>query len=140
MGEKRAIVTFSTISAPSVILSTITLCGLPFFLRTPPAEPTPVLLSLRRAIKSLSSVSVGPRTAAGNGGLVVISVEDNSDAHIRVLMETIKQREHDVVFRQRLVDELGVRGWRGGMFCLELEAALYKAGLVKHWEILVGVS
>ena len=103
-------------------------------------EPTPVSLSLRRAVKSLSSVSVGPRTAAEKGRLVVISVEDNSEAYAAVLMETIKQMEGEMEFRQRLVDEMGVRGWRNGMFCLELKAALYKAGLMKHWEVLVGVS
>lgn len=139
-GETQAIVTFSTISAPSVLLSTITLCGLPFFLRTPPAEPTPVLLGLRRAVKSLSSVAVGPRTAAEEGRLVVLSVEDNSEAYAGVLVETIKKMEGDADFRQRLVDEVGVRGWRRGMFCVELEAALYKAGLMKRWEVLVGVS
>ena len=132
--------TFSTISAPLVLLSTITLCGLPFFLRTPPAEPTPVLLGLRRAIKSLSSVAVGPRNAAEEGRLVVLSVEDSSEAYAGVLVETIKQMEGDADFRQRLVDEVGVRGWRRGMFCVELEAALYKAGLMKRWEVLVGVS
>lgn len=132
--------TFSAISAPSVLLSTITLCGLPFFLRTPPAEPTPVLLGLRRAVKSLSSVSVRPCAAAEEGRFVVISIEDNSKTYAGALVETIKQMEGDADFRQRLVDESGVRGWRRGMFCLELEAALYKAGLMKRWEVLVSVS
>jgi hypothetical protein len=139
-GERHAIVTFSTISAPSVLLSTITLCGLPFFLRTPLREPTAILLSLRRAVKSLSSVSVGSRTATEGGRLVVLSVEDTSETYAGVLMETIKQMEGDADFRQKLVDELGVKGWRRGMFCVELEAALYKAGLMKRWEVLVGVS
>ena len=139
-GGTQAIVTFSTISAPSILLSTITLCGLPFFLRTPPVEPTPVLLSLRRAIKSLSSATVDPRTAAEEGKLVVLSIEDKSETYAGALVETIKQMESDADLRQRLVDELGVRGWRRAMFCVELEAALYKAGLMKHWEVLVGVS
>jgi len=137
--EKDAIVTFSTISAPWILLSTITLCGLPFFLRAPLGEPTPVLLGLRRAVKSLSSVDVGPRTAAEEGRLVVKSVEDTSDTYAGVLVERIKQMEDNADFRQRLVDELGVRAWRREMFCLELEAALYKAGLMKRWEVLVSV-
>ena len=132
--------TFSTISAPLVLLSTITLCGLPFLLRTPQAEPTPVLLGLRRAVKSLSSVAVGSRTAAEEGRLAVLSVEDSSETYAGLLVETIKRMEGDADFRQRLVDEVGVRGWRRGMFCVELEAALYKAGLMKRWEVLVGVS
>ena len=40
-GEKDATVTFSAISAPLVLLSTVTLCRLPFFLRVPLSEPTP---------------------------------------------------------------------------------------------------
>ena len=131
--------TFSTISAPLILLSTITLCGLPFFLRTPPTEPTQILLGLRRAVKSLSSVRVGSRAAAEEGRLVVISVEDTSETYAGLLMETVKQMEDDADFRQRSVDELGVKGWRRGMFCLELEAALYKAGLMKRWEVSVGV-
>ena len=138
--EKHAIVTFSTISAPLVLLSTITLCGLPFFLRTPPAEPTPVLLGLRRVVKSLSSVSIGLGTTAEEGKLMVKSVEDTSETYAGMLLETIRQMEDDTDLRQSLVDELGVRGWRRGMFCLELEAALYKAGLMKRWEVLVRVS
>lgn len=138
-GGKRAIVTFSTISAPSVLLSTITLCGLPFFLRVPVGEPTPVLLGLRRAVKSLSSIGFGPRTATEEGRLVVISVEDTSEMYAGALVGTIKRMEGDADFRQRLVDELGVVGWRRRMFCTELEAALYKAGLMKRWEVLVGV-
>lgn len=138
--EKRAIVTFSTISLPSVSLSTITLCGLPFFLRIPLGEPTPILLSLRHAVKSLSSSGVGPRATAGEGRLVVMSVDDTSGTYANALAETIKHMEGDADFRQRLVDESGVKGWRRGMFCVELEAALYKAGLMKRWEVLVGVS
>ena len=68
------------------------------------------------------------------------SVEDTSETYAGVLAETITRMESDVDFRQKLVDELGVKGWRSGMFCIELEAALYKAGLMKRWEILVGVS
>ena len=139
-GEPQAIVTFSTISAPSVLLSTITLCGLPFFLRTPPAEPTPVLLGLRRVVKTLSSITVGPCTTAEEGRLVVLSVEDKSETYANLLVETIKQMEEDTDSRQRLVDELGVRGWRRQMLCVELEAALYKAGLMKRWGVLVSVS
>ena len=71
---------------------------------------------------------------------MVISIEDNSKTYAGALVETIKQMEGDADFRQRLVDESGVRGWRRGMFCLELEAALYKAGLMKRWEVLVSVS
>ena len=71
---------------------------------------------------------------------MVLSVEDSSEAYAGVLVETIKQMEGDADFRQRLVDDVGVRGWRRGMFCIELEAALYKAGLMKRWEVLVGVS
>ena len=138
--EKRAIVTFSTISAPLILLSTITLCGLPFFLRVPSTGSTPVLLGLRRAIKSLSSVSVGSRPAAGEGRLVVTSIEDTSETYAGSLSETIKRMEGDSGFRQKLVDELGVRGWRREMFCLELEAALYGARLMKRWEVFVGVS
>ena len=139
-GEKRAIVTFSTISAPLVLLSTVTLCGLPFFLRAPPTEPTPVFLGLRRAIKSLSSVTVDSPTPGYEGRLVVTSIDDTSDTYAGVLLETIKRMEGDSDYRQKLVDELGVRGWRREMFCLELEAALYRAGLMKRWEVLVGVS
>ena len=129
-GEAQAIVAFSTTSAPLVLLSTITLCGLPFFLCTP-VEPTPVLLGLRRAVKSLSSVTIGPRTAAEEGRLAVVSVEDSSETYAGVLVETIKRMGGDADFRQRLIDEVGVRGWRG-MFCVELEAAPYKAGLRGH--------
>ena len=139
-GEPQAIVTFSTISAPSVLLSTITLCGLPLFLRTPPAEPTPVLLGLRRVVKTLSSITVGPCTTAEEGRLVVLSVEDKSETYANLLVETIKQMEEDTDSRQRLVDELGVRGWRRQMLCVELEAALYKAGLMKRWGVQVSVS
>ena len=138
--EKHATVTFSTISAPLVLLSTVTLCGLPFFLRVPLGEPTPILLSLRRAVKSLSSVDIGPRTTKEEGRLVVASVEDTSEMYAGALVEAIKRMEDDADFRQRLVDELGVEGWRREMFCIELEAALYKAGLMKRWEVLVGVS
>jgi len=70
----------------------------------------------------------------------VLSVEDSSETYAGLLVETIKRMEGDADFRQRLVDEVGVRGWRRGMFCVELEAALYKAGLMKRWEVLVGVS
>jgi len=138
--KKQATVTFSTISAPSISLSTITLCGLPFFLRVPLGEPTPVLLGLRRAVKSLSSSGVSPGAAAGEGRLVVTSVEDTSERFATALTETIKHMEGDADFRQRMVDELGIKGWRRGLFCIELEAALYKAGLMKRWEVLVGVS
>jgi len=133
-------VTFSTISAPLVSLSTITLCGLPFFLRVPPTEPTPVLLGLRRAIKSLSPVGDDPRTAVGEGRLVVTSIEDTSETYAGALLETIRRMEGDSDFRQKLVDELGVRGWKREMFCLELEAALYRAGLMKRWEVFVDVT
>ena len=139
-GKKRASISFSTISAPSVLLSTITLCGLPFLLRVPIGEPTPVLLGLRHAVKSLSSVGVGPRTVTEEGRLVVISVEDASEVYASALVEAIKRMEGHADFRQRLVDELGVRGWRRHMFCVELEAALYRAGLMKRWEVLVDVS
>ena len=134
-GEKGTTVTFSTISAP-LVLSTVTLCGLPFFLRLPPTEPTPVLLSLRRAVKTLSSVG----TSTENGRLVVTSIEDTSEAYAGVLSEIIKRMEGDNDYRQKSVDELGVQGWKREMFCLELEAALYKAGLMKRWEVLVGLS
>jgi len=137
-GGKRAIVTFSTISAPSISLSTITLCGLPFILRVPLGEPTPILLGLRRAVKSLSSAGIGRTT--GEGRLVVMSVEDTSKRYASALAETIKHMESDADFRQTLVDDLGVKGWRMGMFCIELEAALYKAGLMKRWEVSVGIS
>jgi hypothetical protein len=139
-GDKHATVTFSTISAPLVLLSTVTLCGLPFFLRVPPTEPTPVLVGLRRAIKTLSSVGAGSRTSVENGRLVVTSIEDTSTAYAGVLSETIKRMEGDNDYRQKSVDELGVQGWRREMFCLELEAALYRAGLMKRWEVLVCVS
>ena len=139
-GEEQATVTFSTISAPLVLLSTITLCGLPFFLRVPPTEPTPVLLSLRHAVKSLSSLGVGSHTAVKGERLVVTSVEDISDTYAGVLSKTITRMEGDYDYRQKLVDRLGVRGWRKEMFCLELEAALYRAGLMKRWEVLVSVS
>ena len=131
-GEAQAIVTFSTISAPLVLLSTTTLCGLPFFLSTPPAEPTPVLHGLRRAVKSMNSVAIGPRTAREEGRLAVVPVEDSSETYAGVLVETIKRMEGDADFWQRLVDEVGVGGWRRGMLCVELEAALYKAGLRGH--------
>jgi hypothetical protein len=139
-GEKCATVTFSTISAPLVLLSTVTLCGLPFFLRAPSTEPSPVLLGLRRVIKSLSSVSVGSRTPTEEGRLVVTSIEDTSEAYAGALSEIITRMEGDSDYRQKLVDQLGVRGWRREMFCLELEAALYRAGLMKRWEVFVGVS
>ena len=71
---------------------------------------------------------------------MVLSVEDSSEAYAGVLVERVKQMEGDADFRQRLVDEVGVRGWRREMFCVELEAALYRAGLMKRWEVLVGVS
>ena len=71
---------------------------------------------------------------------MVVSVEDSSGTYAWVLVETITRMEGDADFRQRLVDDVGVRGWRRGMFCVELEAALYKAGLMKRWEVLVGVS
>lgn len=138
--EKRAIVAFSTITAPLVLLSTVTLCGLPFFLRVPPTEPTPVLLSLRRAVKTLSSVSVGPRTPMEEGRLVVTSVEDTSEAYAGVLSETIRHMEGDSDYRQKSVDRFGFRGWRREMLCLELEAALYRAGLMKRWEVFVAVA
>lgn len=135
--KKRAIVTLSTISAPLVPLSTFTLCGLPFFLRVPPTEPTPVLLGLRRVIKSLNFVSVNTRAP---GRLVVTSIEDTSETYAGALSDTIKRMEGDSNYRQELVDRLGVKGWRREMFCLELEAALYRAGLMKRCEVLVGVS
>ena len=47
--------------------------------------------------------------------------------------------EEDTELRQGLVDGLGVGGWRRQMLYVELEAALYKAGFMKHWEVLVGV-
>ena len=71
---------------------------------------------------------------------MVASVEDTSEMYAGALVEAIKRMEDDTDFRQRLVDELGVEGWRREMFCIELEAALYKAGLMKRWEVLVGVS
>jgi len=55
-------------------------------------------------------------------------------------LETIRRMEGDSDFRQKLVDELGVRGWKREMFCLELEAALYRAGLMKRWEVFVDVT
>ena len=75
-----------------------------------------------------------------NGRLVVTSVEDTSEAYAGVLSEIIKRMEDDNDYRQKSVDELGVQGWRREMFCLELEAALYRAGLMKRWEVLVGLS
>jgi len=54
-------------------------------------------------------------------------------------VETIKKMEGNAGFRQRPVDE-EVRGWWRGMFCVELEAALYEAGLMRRWEVLVDVS
>ena len=71
---------------------------------------------------------------------MVTSIEDASESYTGVLTETIKRMEGDSDYRQRLVDELGVRGWRREMFCLELETALYRAGLMKRWEVSVGVS
>ena len=127
--------TFSTISAPSVLLSITTLCGPPFFLRTLQAGPTLVPLGLRRVVKALSSVTVGPEERR----LVVLSVEDKSETYANGLAETIKQME-DTDLRQGLADRLGVRGQRRLMLCVELEAALYKAGFMKRWEVLVGVS
>lgn len=138
--EKCAIVAFSTISAPLVLLSTVTLCGLPFFLRVPPAEPTPVILGLRRAVKSLSSVRIGRRNDGNERRLVVTSVEDTSEAYAGDFSEKIKRMEGDGEYRQKLVDKLGVKGWRGEMFRLELEAALYRAGLMKRWDVVVGAS
>jgi hypothetical protein len=85
-------------------------------------------------------VAVGPRTATEEGRLVVLFVEDNSGAHAETLEATIKHMEGNADFRQSLVDEAGVRGWRRGMFCIELEATLYRAGLMKRWEVVVGVS
>ena len=70
----------------------------------------------------------------------MLSVEDKSETYADGLAETIKQMEEDAVVRQSLVDGLGVRGWRRQMLCIELEAALYKAGFMKRWEVLVGVS
>lgn len=137
---RHAIVTFSTISAPSTPLSTVTLCGLPFSLRVPLGEPTPILLSLRRAVKSLSSAGGGARASEEAGRLVVMSVEDTSGTYADALVEAVKQMECDADFRGRLADELGVKGWRREMFSAELEAGLYGAGLMKRWEVLVGVS
>ena len=70
----------------------------------------------------------------------MLSVEDTSETYANGLAETIKQMEEDTELRQGLVDGLGVRGWRRQMLCIELEAALYKAGFMKRWEVLVGVS
>ena len=91
-------------------------------------------------VKTLSSVTVDSRTTAEEGRLVVLSVEDKSEMYANVLVETIKRMEEDTDSRERLVDELGVRGWRRQMLCVELEAALYKASLMKRWEVLVSPS
>jgi len=65
----------------------------------PPTEPTQILLGLRRAVKPLSSVLVGPRTTAEEGRLVV-SVDDTSGAYAGALVKTIKQMEGDTDFRK----------------------------------------
>ena len=71
---------------------------------------------------------------------MVMSVEDTSETYAGALTNTIKHMGGDADFIRKLVGELGVKGWRSGTFCVELEAALYKAGLMKRWEVLVGVS
>ena len=42
----------------------------------------------------------------------------------------------DTELRKGLADGLGVRDWKRQMLCVELEAALYKAGFMKCWEVL----
>jgi len=74
------------------------------------------------------------------GRLVVTSVEDTSETYAGVLLETIRHMEGDSDYRQKAVDRFGFRGWRREMLCLELEAALYRAGLMKRWELFVAVA
>ena len=71
------------------------------------------------------------------GRLAVTSIEDTSETYASALVETIKRMEGDSDYRQKSVDKLGIRGWKREMFCLELEAALYTAGLLKRWEVFV---
>ena len=67
---------------------------------------------------------------------MVLSVEGKSEAYKNLSVETIKQITGDPDSRQRL----GVRGWRRQILCVELEAVLCKAGLVKRWEVPFSVS
>ena len=71
---------------------------------------------------------------------MVTAVEDTSEAYADNFSVKIKRMEGDGDYRQKLVDQLGVKGWRREMFCLELEAALYRAGLMKRWDVTVGAS
>ena len=127
--------TFSTISAPSVPPTT-TLCRLAFSLRTPPAGPTPVLLGLRSTVRPLSSVAVGPCIVAEDGKLVVPSVEDKFEAYVECCWKPPKRRKATRTSGKGS----GIIYWRG-MSCVELDAALSRAGLMKpRLEVLVGLS
>ena len=136
-----AMIGFSALGNPSLPNSRFVMAALPFlprkFIRSsrsnelPPSVRrtlTPVLTSLENITQLLSS---GPQS------LVVESVQNVSDQYARFLQDYAEELVEKSDVRDRFVKCWGMEGWREEVLVGQWEAALFSAGVLKRWLVVV---
>ncbi|CAK5277308.1 unnamed protein product [Mycena citricolor] len=123
-------------TAPAVPITSMTplftLCAIPFLPRRCSTQrrrtTTPLLLSLHGLLEALT---------IGDGSLALESASNASSTYSAVLMDRNEKLEEDRQVRTRYISSFGERSWREERFMLAWEAALFSAGLLKRWIVVV---
>lgn len=91
-------------------------------------EPTPLLTTLAYILKLLAS---------GKTPVAVESVQDVSDQYAGYLESYVQELSAMPKIRDRFIAQWGMAGWREERLLTSWEAALFRAGLMSRWVILV---
>jgi hypothetical protein len=91
---------------------------------------TPLLASLHRVLELLTA---GP----GTGALALENVSNVSTKYAEGLTGAAERLEDDSATRAAFIHQWGEGAWREQRLMLGWEAALYSAGLLKRWVVIV---
>lgn len=91
-------------------------------------ELTPLLTSLEAIIKLLTS---------GSWPFVVESVQNVSEQYATYLDAYVQDITYNPRVRERFVSRWGMEGWREERLLVGWEAALFRAGFLTRWAVLV---
>ncbi|KAK7038068.1 hypothetical protein R3P38DRAFT_2904239 [Favolaschia claudopus] len=124
-----------------------TLCAVPFLPRkharqdeTPPSTrpplrirtATPLLASLHRILELLTTRRAGPGDA-----LKLENVSNVSKDYARALNAAAERFEDVAAMREAFISQWGEAGWREQRLMMGWEAALFSAGLLMRWLVVV---
>ncbi|KAI0086358.1 hypothetical protein BDY19DRAFT_908336 [Irpex rosettiformis] len=142
--DTSAIVGFSAMGSSALPNSQSVMASLPFLPRKyvhpsrstalnaiPPSARrtlTPVLTSLESILQLLSS---GPQQ------FIIDSVQNASDQYARYLQDYAEDLVNRSFVRDKFVNRWGMEGWREEVLMGQWEAALFSAGILKRWLVVV---